>query len=90
MLSPLYIAEIAPPAHRGQLVTYQQVAIVGGMTLVYFVNWFIASQGDDQWVLSTGWRLMLMSAALPAALFFGLLLLVPETPALAGDERPHG
>jgi SP family xylose:H+ symportor-like MFS transporter len=80
MLSPLYIAEIAPPAHRGQLVTYQQVAIVGGMTLVYFVNWFIASQGDDQWVLSTGWRLMLISAAIPAVLFFGLLLLVPETP----------
>src|SRR5688572_27945257 len=80
MLSPLYIAEIAPPRHRGQLVTYQQVAIVGGMTLVYFVNWFIASQGDDQWVLSTGWRYMLLSAAVPAVLFFGLLLLVPETP----------
>ena len=80
MLSPLYIAEIAPPKQRGQLVTYQQVAIVSGMTLVYFVNWFIASQGDDQWVLSTGWRYMLLSAAIPAALFFGLLLLVPETP----------
>ena len=80
MLSPLYIAEIAPPAQRGQLVTYQQVAIVGGMTLVYFVNWSIASQGDDQWVLSTGWRYMLLSAAIPAVLFFGLLLLVPETP----------
>ncbi|WP_293863371.1 D-xylose transporter XylE [Steroidobacter sp.] len=80
MLSPLYIAEIAPPRQRGQLVTYQQVAIVGGMTLVYFVNWFIASQGNDEWVLSTGWRYMLLSAALPAALFFALLLLVPETP----------
>jgi len=80
MLSPLYIAEIAPPRHRGQLVTYQQVAIVGGMTLVYFVNWAIASQGDDQWVLQTGWRYMLLSAAIPAVLFFGLLLLVPETP----------
>jgi SP family xylose:H+ symportor-like MFS transporter len=80
MLSPLYIAEIAPPKQRGQLVTYQQVAIVVGMTLVYFVNWFIASQGDDQWVVSTGWRYMLLSAALPAALFFALLLLVPETP----------
>jgi SP family xylose:H+ symportor-like MFS transporter len=80
MLSPLYIAEIAPPTRRGRLVTYQQVAIVGGMTLVYFVNWFIASQGDDAWVLSTGWRYMLLSAAVPAALFFALLLLVPETP----------
>ena len=50
------------------------------MTLVYFVNWAIAAQGDDAWVLSTGWRYMLLSGALPAALFLLLLLLVPETP----------
>jgi len=80
MLSPLYIAEIAPPAERGRLVTYQQVAIVVGMTLVYFINWAIAAQGDDQWVLSTGWRYMLLSGAVPAGLFLVLLLLVPETP----------
>lgn len=80
MLSPLYIAEIAPPAQRGRLVTYQQVAIVAGMTLVYFVNWAIAAQGDDSWVLSTGWRYMLFSGAIPAVLFLVLLLLVPETP----------
>ncbi len=80
MLSPLYIAEMAPPAQRGRLVTYQQIAIVSGMTLVYFVNWAIAAQGDDAWVLSTGWRYMLLSGALPAALFLLLLLVVPETP----------
>jgi MFS transporter, SP family, xylose:H+ symportor len=80
MLSPLYIAEIAPPAQRGRLVTYQQIAIVGGMVIVYFVNWAIASQGDDTWVLSTGWRYMLASCAVPAALFLLLLLIVPETP----------
>jgi SP family xylose:H+ symportor-like MFS transporter len=93
MLSPLYIAEIAPPAQRGRLVTYQQIAIVSGMTLVYFVNWAIAAQGDDAWVLSTGWRYMLLSAAVPAALFFFLLLLVPETPrwlVMKGrKERAH-
>jgi SP family xylose:H+ symportor-like MFS transporter len=80
MLSPLYIAEIAPPAQRGRLVTYQQIAIVGGMSIVYFVNWAIAAQGDDTWVLQTGWRYMLLSAAIPATLFLLLLLLVPETP----------
>jgi MFS transporter, SP family, xylose:H+ symportor len=80
MLSPLYIAEIAPPSRRGRLVTYQQVAIVSGMTVVYFVNWAIAAQGDDNWVLTTGWRYMLLSGVLPAALFLVLLLLAPETP----------
>jgi len=80
MLSPLYIAEIAPPSQRGRLVTYQQIAIVGGMVLVYFVNYAIAKQGNDAWVLSTGWRYMLLSGALPAAVFLLLLLAVPETP----------
>ena len=94
MLSPLYIAEIAPPAQRGRLVTYQQIAIVSGMSLVYFVNWAIAAQGDDAWVLATGWRYMLLSGAIPAALFLLLLLLVPETPrwlVMKGrKEEAHG
>ena len=34
MLAPMYIAEIAPPSKRGALVTYQQIAIVSGITLV--------------------------------------------------------
>jgi SP family xylose:H+ symportor-like MFS transporter len=80
MLSPLYIAEISPPSRRGRLVTYQQIAIVVGMTVVYFVNWAIAAQGDDAWVLSTGWRYMLLSEAVPALLFLVLLLAAPETP----------
>ena len=43
MLSPLYIAEISPSAIRGRLVSFNQLAIVGGILLVYFVNWYIAS-----------------------------------------------
>jgi MFS transporter, SP family, xylose:H+ symportor len=80
MISPLYIAEIAPPAIRGTLVTFQQIAIVGGMLVVYFVNWAIAIQGNDAWILSVGWRWMLASEVLPALLFFVLMLFVPDTP----------
>jgi SP family xylose:H+ symportor-like MFS transporter len=80
MISPLYIAEIAPPAIRGTLVTFQQIAIVGGMLVVYFVNWAIAIQGNDAWILSVGWRWMLASEVLPAMLFFVLMLFVPDTP----------
>ncbi len=80
MLSPLYIAEIAPPAIRGRLVAFNQLAIVLGMLLVYFVNWAIASGGDDAWIKATGWRLMLASEAVPALLFLILLLFVPDTP----------
>jgi len=80
MLSPLYIAEIAPSQIRGRLVSFNQLSIVLGMLLVYFVNWTIASQGDDAWIRTTGWRLMLASEAIPALLFLLLLLLVPDTP----------
>jgi len=80
MLAPMYIAEIAPPADRGRLVTLQQIAIVGGITLVYFVNWAIALQGNEAWGLSIGWRWMLASEAVPAAIFLMLLQLVPDSP----------
>src|SRR5580693_2824864 len=80
MLSPLYIAEIAPSQIRGRLVSFNQLSIVLGILLVYFVNWAIAGQGDETWIRTTGWRLMLVSEAVPAVLFLGLLTLVPDTP----------
>ena len=80
MLAPMYIAEIAPSRIRGRLVSYNQMAIIFGMLVVYFVNWGIALQGDDAWVIETGWRWMFASECIPAALFFVLLLTVPESP----------
>ena len=80
MLSPLYIAEIAPHEIRGRLVSFNQLSIVLGIALVYFVNWLIASLGNDAWLRHTGWRFMLASEAVPAGLFVALLLAVPDTP----------
>src|SRR5580692_10384427 len=80
MLSPLYIAEIAPSQIRGRLVSFNQLSIVLGMSVVYFVNLGIANQGTEAWIHATGWRLMLVSEAIPAVLFLVLLTLVPDTP----------
>jgi MFS transporter, SP family, xylose:H+ symportor len=80
MLSPLYIAEISPSHIRGRLVSFNQLSIVLGISVVYFVNWGIAHQGDETWIHTTGWRLMLVSEAVPAVLFLVLLTLVPDTP----------
>ena len=80
MLAPMYIAEVAPPASRGMLVTFQQIAIVIGITLVYFVNWAIQSGHTREYLMTTAWRHMLASAAIPAALLIICMLLVPETP----------
>ena len=80
MLSPLYIAEIAPKERRGQLVSLYQMAIVIGIVGVYFVNWLIARGGDADWLNRIGWRLMLGSESLPALLFLALLAGVPDSP----------
>ena len=58
MLSPVYIAEIAPAHIRGKLVSLNQFAIVAGILIVYFVNYSIALKGDDSWIHSIGWRWM--------------------------------
>ncbi|SMC80568.1 D-xylose transporter XylE [Cellulophaga tyrosinoxydans] len=81
MLSPLYIAEIAPANSRGKLVSFNQLAIVGGFMVVYFVNYFISkSGGSDAWLNEVGWRWMFASEVIPAGLFLGLLFFVPDTP----------
>jgi MFS transporter, SP family, xylose:H+ symportor len=80
MISPMYIAEIAPADKRGKLVSFNQFAIIFGMQVIYFVNYFIARHGDDQWLINEGWRWMFLSGAIPASLFLILLFFVPETP----------
>lgn len=80
MLSPMYIAEMSPPEIRGKLVSWNQFAIIFGMLIVYFVNYFIALQGDDIWLNKIGWRLMFASETIPATLFLILLFFIPETP----------
>ena len=90
MLSPMYIAEIAPPKVRGNLVAWNQFAIIFGMLVIYFVNYGISRSGSgDAWLNTIGWRYMFLSGAIPAGLFLLLLIVVPETPRylmLKGDE----
>ena len=45
MVSPMYIAEVAPADRRGNLVAWNQFAIIFGMLVVYFVNYTIALAG---------------------------------------------
>ncbi|UMB61798.1 D-xylose transporter XylE [Lutibacter sp. A80] len=80
MLSPLYIAEIAPAKSRGKLVSMNQFAIIFGMLVVYFVNYYISRQGDDTWLNLVGWRWMFASEVIPASLFLIMLFFVPDTP----------
>lgn len=89
MLSPMYIAEIAPANIRGKLVSWNQFAIIFGMLVVYFVNYYIATQGDDNWLNQIGWRYMFASETIPATLFLVLLFFVPETPRYLVLQSNH-
>ncbi|KAI2471727.1 general substrate transporter [Annulohypoxylon bovei var. microspora] len=75
-VTPLYIAELAPPAHRGRLVTMNVLSITLGQVIAYVIGWMFAEHGDP----STGWRWMVGLGALPAALQCVLLLFMPDTP----------
>jgi MFS transporter, SP family, xylose:H+ symportor len=80
MLSPMYIAEIAPANVRGKLVSWNQFAIIFGMLVIYFINLIIARRGNEDWLVSEGWRWMFFSGLIPSGLFLILLMFVPETP----------
>ena len=80
MVSPMYIAEVAPHQQRGALVSWNQFAIIFGMLVVYFVNYAISLQGDGSWLDTIGWRWMFASEIIPATLFLVFLFVVPETP----------
>ncbi|HKI45786.1 MAG TPA: D-xylose transporter XylE [Balneolales bacterium] len=94
MIVPMYIAEIAPAEIRGKLVSWNQFAIIFGMLVVYFVNYFISLQGSDQWLNTIGWRWMFASENIPAGFFLVLLFFVPETPRylvmIDRDDKAEG
>jgi len=76
VVSPLYIAEISPAKYRGRLVAITQFNIVLGILLAYLSNYII---GNLQ-LGATEWRWMFSVMAVPAAAFFFLLFLTPQSP----------
>jgi len=72
VISPVYIAEIAPARIRGFLVTLNQFVIVSGALGAVLVGYMLSFQGR--------WRWMFASEFFPAALLLLGLLLVPESP----------
>ena len=90
MSTPMYIAEIAPAHLRGRLVSVNQIAIVGGIVLVYFVNYFIARCGDQAWNEAAGWRWMFASGILPSLAFGVLLFGIPESPRWLVERQRAG
>jgi SP family xylose:H+ symportor-like MFS transporter len=77
----------------GQLVVYMvNFFILGSHTnpVIEVVNGIgTVAAGSDLWTISTGWRYMFLSNAVPAGIFSLLICFVPETPrylAMTGRE----
>ncbi|OKI06744.1 MFS transporter [Streptomyces sp. CB02923] len=84
VIGPAYIAEVAPPAYRGRLGSFQQAAIVIGIAISQLVNWGILNlAGGDQRGKVAGleaWQWMLGVMVVPAVLYGLLSFAIPESP----------
>jgi sugar porter (SP) family MFS transporter len=84
MLSPLYIAEIAPANIRGRMVAINQLTIVIGILITNLVNYSLRNHGAD------AWRWMVGLGAIPSALFLVGVVWLPESPRWLlkmGDQK---
>ena len=53
-ICPMYIGEISPAGKRGQLVSWNQFAIIFGQLVVYFVNFLILGSHENPIIESIG------------------------------------
>ncbi|EEC48416.1 predicted protein [Phaeodactylum tricornutum CCAP 1055/1] len=83
LTTPMYIAEMAAPTFRGQLVTINALLVTIGQ--------FVAGMVDGVFhglLPETGWRYMLGLATLPSMIMFLGFLALPESPRwLAMNHR---
>jgi SP family arabinose:H+ symporter-like MFS transporter len=74
LLSPMYVAEVSPPAVRGRMGTLYQMSIVVGIIISFGFNYLLRNAGANNW------RWMFATGVAPSAVFFVFVLLAPETP----------
>jgi len=73
VLSPMYVAEVAPARLRGMLVSVYQLAIVTGILCSYLINFWLHD-------IDNNWRWMFATGIAPSVLFFSGLFFIPESP----------
>jgi MFS transporter, SP family, arabinose:H+ symporter len=73
VLSPMYVAEVAPARNRGTLVAIYQMTIVLGILISYIINYWLHDVDNN-------WRWMFATGIVPSVLFFTGLFFIPESP----------
>src|ERR1700722_1522124 len=71
---PMYIAEISPVAHRGMLVTLNQLMISIGLLASYIADYLFSNNADPG-----SWRAMFLVGTVPALVLLVGMFFLPET-----------
>lgn len=71
---PMYIAEISPVAHRGMLVTLNQLMITIGLLASYVADYLFSNNADPG-----SWRAMFLAGIVPALVLLIGMFFLPET-----------
>jgi MFS transporter, SP family, galactose:H+ symporter len=71
---PMYIAEISPVAHRGMLVTLNQLMITIGLLASYIADYLLSNNADPG-----SWRAMFLVGTIPALVLLVGMFFLPET-----------
>lgn len=81
----MYIAEISPAKHRGNLVTYAEIALNIGIVFGFTTGLLFSGMNN-----STQWRMMfLFGGILPITMIVLVITIMPESPRwLVSKDRP--
>ncbi|KAH0835985.1 hypothetical protein FOPE_04243 [Fonsecaea pedrosoi] len=76
---PLYLSEISPARTRGAFVACNQIGIVAGISVAFWIGY-----GFSHWTTGRGvdlqWRLSVIMQFVPAVLYLALIPFFPESP----------
>jgi len=86
-VASIYIGEVAPARMRGRLVALNQLNIVIGLSVAFFISYFLFNLANSgaAWTVEWGiadqtWRWMLGAEIIPALIWLVGLLYVGESP----------
>ncbi len=75
MVAPLYISEIAPPEIRGTLLVLQELCIVTGIVIAFYITYGTRYMPDHM-----AWRLPFLIQIIPAVIMCAGTFMLPYSP----------
>ncbi len=86
VITPMYMAEVAPPESRGRILFMYQLSIVVGILISFLVGVAVDALVKDS---DLSWRVMIAFGLVPAILFFLGMLKMPRSPRWLVEQNRH-